>query len=43
MGWTYKHQKLRDALREKYQLETGRNDFTSPEFEQWLKDRGELT
>jgi len=42
MGWTYKHLKKRDELREQYTRETGHDDYRSPEFEAWLRERGEL-
>ena len=42
MGWTYKHRKKRDELRDQYTRETGQDDYRSPAFEAWLKARGEL-
>lgn len=42
MGWTYKHRKKRDELRAQYTRETGGDDYRSPEFEAWLRKRGEI-
>ena len=42
MGWTYRHRKKRDELRDQYTRETGRDDYWSPAFEAWLRARGEL-
>ena len=42
MGWTYKHRKMRDALRRRYTEETGLDDYRSPAFEAWLRAQGEI-
>jgi len=42
MGWNYKHSKKRDELRAQYTRETGQSDYHSPDFEVWLRARGEL-
>lgn len=42
MGWTYKHRKKRDELRKQYTEETGRDDYKSPSFEEWLRARSAL-
>ncbi len=37
MGWTYKHRKWREQMRQKFTDETGSTDYTSREFAAWVE------
>lgn len=39
MGWTYKHQKMRDTLRKAYTEATGSDDYRSLAFLEWVNAR----
>lgn len=42
MGFPHKARKMRDRVRKEYTDETGLSDWTAPEFQRWLVERGEL-
>lgn len=42
MGFPHNARKLRDRVRKEYTDETGLSDWTAPEFQRWLVERGAL-